>query len=397
VQLRIHDAVDEIAQAAWDGLVDARATPFLRWHWLEALETSGCVKPETGWQPCHLSLWRQQELIAVAPAYFKDGSDGDFSRDWGWAEAAMRARIRYYPKLTLTIPFTPCTGRRILVAPGEDRAECERIIVAGARELAEKAGASSVHVLFPLPDEADALEQLGLAKRVSYQYHWRNPGYADFGEFLARFDSKRRNQAKRERAAALQQGLKIRTLRAAELQAAPQKWADAAFDLHRHTVDKLMWGRRWINRAFYRRVVERMPENLELVVAEHASDGKLVAGAFNVASKTHLYGRYWGCFEEHRFLHFNVCMYHSIAECISRGVQVFEGGAGGEHKIPRGFEPAETYSSHVFLDERLEAPIRRYIEQEAEERARALEHWRTHTPILKPAPNAANNKDQAAS
>jgi predicted N-acyltransferase len=397
VQLRIHDAIDEIAQPAWDGLVDARATPFLRWHWLEALETSGCVTSETGWQPCHLSLWRKHDLIAAAPAYFKDGSDGDFSRDWGWAEAAMRARIRYYPKLTLTIPFTPCTGRRILVAPGEDRAECERLIMAGARGLAEKAGASSVHVLFPLPDESEALERLGLARRVSYQYHWRNPGYADFEQFLARFDSKRRNQAKRERAAALQQGLNIRTLRTAELKAAPQKWADAAFDLHRHTVDKLMWGRRWINRAFYRRVVERMPENLELVVAEHKSDGKLVAGAFNVASDTHLYGRYWGCFEEHRFLHFNVCMYHSIGECIRRGVQVFEGGAGGEHKIPRGFEPAETFSSHVFLDARLEVPIRQYIEREAEERARALEHWRTHTPILKPAPNAANTKDQAAS
>jgi uncharacterized protein len=391
VQVKISDGIAEIPEAAWDALVDARATPFLRWAWLEALESSGCVAPETGWQPCHLSLWKKGALIAAAPAYFKDGSDGDFSRDWGWAEAAMRARIQYYPKLTLTIPFTPCTGRRVLVAPGEDRAECERVILAGARKLAEEAGASSVHVLFPLADEADAFARLGLAKRVSYQYHWRNAGYRDFDEFLQRFDSKRRNQAKRERAAAEQQGLTIRTLRAAELSAAPQKWADAAFDLHRNTVDKLMWGRRWINRAFYRRVVERMPEHLELVAAERKSDGKLVAGAFNVASQTHLYGRYWGCFEQHRFLHFNVCMYHSIQECIRRGVQVFEGGAGGEHKIPRGFEPAETFSSHVFLDARLEVPIRQFIAREAEERARALEHWRTHTPILKPAPNASNN------
>jgi uncharacterized protein len=132
-------------------------------------------------------------------------------------------------------------------------------------------------------------------------------------------------------------------------------------------------------------VVEHMPENLELVVAERHDDGKLVAGAFNVASKTHLYGRYWGCFEEYRFLHFNVCMYHSIAECIRRGVQVFEGGAGGEHKIPRGFEPAETFSSHLFLDERLDRPIREFIAREADERMRALEHWRQHTPILKKA------------
>jgi uncharacterized protein len=391
LQLRIHETIAEIPERAWDALLDESATPFLRWAWLEALENSGCVTGETGWQPCHLSLWRGTDLVAAAPAYFKDGSDGDFSRDWGWAEAAMRARIPYYPKLTLTVPFTPCTGRRVLVAPGEDRAACERLIINGARKLAEEGGASSVHVLFPVEDEADSLAELGLAKRVSYQYHWQNAGYASFDEFLARFDSKKRNQVKRERAEAAKQGLAIRTLRLQELSAAPQKWADAAFDLHRHTVDKLMWGRRWINRAFYRRVVERMPENLELVIAERESDGKLVAGAFNVASKTRLYGRYWGCFEDHRFLHFNVCMYHSIDQCIRRGVQVFEGGAGGEHKIPRGFEPSETFSSHVFADARLDLPIRQFIAREAEERARALEHWRTRSPILKPAPIASNN------
>jgi predicted N-acyltransferase len=384
----------EIDRQAWDALVDERATPFLRWSWLAAMESSGCVTAETGWQPCHLTLWRAGRLIAAAPTYIKDGSDGDFSRDWGWAEAAQRARIRYYPKLTITVPFTPCTGRRILVALGEDRAACLRALCAGAREVAAEAGASSVHVLFPLPDEAEELAAAGLSRRVSFQYHWRNAGYRNFDEFLGRFDSKKRNQAKRERAAPAQQGIAIRTLRTDELRADPRRWADAAFDLHRATVDKLMWGRRWLNRAFYRQVVEQLPEHLEMVIATRMSDGELIAGAFNVASATHLYGRYWGCFEDHRFLHFNVCMYHSIDECIRRGVQVFEGGAGGEHKIPRGFEPAETYSSHLFLDARLDVPIRQFIAREAEERARALEHWRTHTPILKPP---AVVKDQAAS
>jgi predicted N-acyltransferase len=395
VEIQVHDAISAIAQPAWDALLDAEATPFLRWHWLEALEASGCVAARTGWQPCHLSLWRGKELIAAAPAYLKEDSDGDFSRDWGWAQGVERAGLRYYPKLELTVPFTPCTGRRILVRAGEDRAECQRRILAGARELAQRTGASSVHVLFPHGDEAAELERHGLARRVSYQYHWRNAGYGGFDDFLARFDSKKRNQAKRERNEAAKQGLAIRTLREAELRQHPHKWADAAYELHRTTVDKLMWGRRWINRAFYRRVTERMPENLELVVAERRDDGKLVAGAFNVASKTHLYGRYWGCFEEHRFLHFNVCMYHSIDECIRRGVQVFEGGAGGEHKIPRGFEPAETFSSHLFLDARLDRPIRDFIAREAEERARALAYWREHTPILKPA--AAPDKDRVAS
>jgi uncharacterized protein len=383
VEIRIYDAIEKVPQPAWDALADGNATPFLRWHWLDALESSGCATSATGWQPCHLTLWRGSELVAAAPAYIKEDSDGDFSRDWGWADAAMRARIPYYPKLTLTVPFTPCTGRRVLVRAGEDRAEVTELLVAGARQVAEKFGLSSVHALFPLADEARDLERAGLARRVSYQYHWRNDGYKSFDEFLARFGSKKRNQAKRERASVAQHGLGLRTLREAELRAEPKKWADAAYDLHRSTVDKLMWGRRWINRAFYRRVVEHMPENLELVVAERHDDGKLVAGAFNVASKTHLYGRYWGCFEEYRFLHFNVCMYHSIEQCIARGVQVFEGGAGGEHKIPRGFEPSETFSSHLFLDERLDRPIREFIAREADERVRALEHWRQNTPILK--------------
>ena len=385
MELRVYDAIEQVPQPAWDALADGKATPFLRWHWLEALEKSGCATGATGWQPCHLTLWRGDELVAAAPAYIKEDSDGDFSRDWGWADAAMRARIAYYPKLVLTVPFTPCTGRRVLVRAGEDRAELTEILVGGALQLAKQMGLSSVHALFPLADEARELEAVGLARRVSYQYHWRNDGYRGFDEFLARFGSKKRNQAKRERASVAQHGLGLRTLREAELRDEPKKWADAAYELHRSTVDKLMWGRRWINRAFYRRVVEHMPENLELVVAERLSDSKLVAGAFNVASKTHLYGRYWGCFEEYRFLHFNVCMYHSIEECIRRGVQVFEGGAGGEHKIPRGFEPAETFSSHLFLDERLDRPIRDFIAREAEERVRALEHWRQNTPILKRA------------
>jgi predicted N-acyltransferase len=385
VEIRVYDSIDQVPEAAWDALADGKATPFLRWAWLEALEASGCATGKSGWQPCHLTLWRGDELVAAAPAYIKEDSDGDFSRDWGWADAAMRARIPYYPKLVLTVPFTPCSGRRVLVRAGEDRAELTEILVAGALQVAKQAGVQSVHALFPLEEEARQLEEVGLARRVSYQYHWRNDGYRSFDDFLARFGSKKRNQAKRERASVAQHGLGLRTLREAELRDEPKKWADAAYELHRSTVDKLMWGRRWINRAFYRRVVERMPENLELVVAERHSDGKLVAGAFNVASKTHLYGRYWGCFEEYRFLHFNVCMYHSIEECIRRGVQVFEGGAGGEHKIPRGFQPAETFSSHLFLDERLDRPIRDYIAREADERMRALEEWQKNSPIFKKA------------
>lgn len=375
-------AIDEVPRAAWDALVDSAATPFVRWDFLAALERSGCATEATGWLPRHLTLWRGERLIAAAPAYVRADSDGDFSRDWGWADAAHRAGIPYYPKLTITVPFTPVTGRRFLVAADESRAACVGELVKAARALAADEGATSVHVLFPGADEARELEAAGLARRVAFQYHWRNAGYRDPEEFLARFSSKKRNQARRERAAPARQGITIRTVRGDELASDPLKWGRAAYELHRSTVDKLMWGRRWLNRAFYEHVFEHLTPSLELVEARR--DGQLIAGAFNVATPTHLFGRYWGCFEEHPFLHFNVCLYHSIDECIRRGVGTFEGGAGGEHKIARGFEPAETYSAHAFLDERLEVPLRSYIEREAAERQVALARWRAESPILRP-------------
>jgi predicted N-acyltransferase len=372
VSLRIHRSIAEIAEAEWDALVDGE-NPFMRWAWLEALEHAGCVRD---WHPHHLTLWEGGRLVAAAPAYLKDHSDGDFSRDWGWADAAARAGIAYYPKLTLTVPFTPVTGRRILVAPGVDRDAAVAAIAEGARALAKAEGATSIHVLFPGEAECDELVRAGLAKRISFQYHWKNNNYRDISDFLSRFDSKHRNQIKRERAQPARDGVTLRTIR----RPGPE-WARPMFELHRSTVDKLMWGRRWLNRAFYERVFARMPEPLEVVAAE--KDGRLVAGAFNVATPTHLFGRYWGCFEEYKFLHFNVCLYHSLEECITRGVQVFEGGAGGEHKLSRGFEPVETWSAHQFLDARLEAPIRSYLLREVEERAAQLAHWRAQSPILK--------------
>jgi predicted N-acyltransferase len=381
VKLEAHRSIDAIPEEAWNALAPRKDAPLVSWAWLDALEKSGCVGGDSGWHPVHLTLRRGKTIVAAAPAYFQESSDGDFARDWGWASSSERAGIRYYPKLSITVPFTPVTGPRFLIAPGEDRAQCIRELIEGAKSLAKKEKASSVHVLFCSPSEAREAEAAGLTRRVSFQYHWRNDGYSDPDDFLARFDSKKRNQARRERAAPSAQGIAIRTVRGDELAKDPRTWADAAYALHRSTLEKLMWGRGWLNQDFYRRVFARMAESLEIVEARR--DGNLVAGAFNVATPTHLYGRYWGCFEEHKFLHFNVCLYHSIDECIRRGVQVFEGGAGGEHKLARGFEPAETYSGHYFLDHRLQLPLADYIAHEAVEREAAVARWRETTPILK--------------
>ena len=378
---RALNAIAEVDRAAWDALADAKATPFVRWDFLHALEASGCASRRTGWTPRHPTLWRGGHLVAAAPGYLKDDSDGDFSRDWDWAQAAERAGLRYYPKLVLTVPFTPCTGRRILVAAGEDRAVLVQALLREAAAFCEEEGTASLHALFP--DEGEAVEhaRAGLAARVSYQFHWRNRGYRGVDDFLARFNAKKRAMLRREMAAPQKQGISIRTVRGDELAQDRLRWARAAHDLHRSTVDKLMWGRRWLNEKFYELVFAAMPGDVEVVAAEKG--GRLIAGAFNVRSATRLYGRYWGCFEEHPFLHFNVCYYHSIAECIARGVEVFEGGAGGEHKLSRGFEPSLTWSAHRALDPRLDDALRGHLRAETPQRAEAIERYRAESGIFK--------------
>ena len=377
-ELRVVSTLDDLPGAAWDALLGSGRTPFERHAFLHALEKSRCAAPGSGWVPRHLTLWRAGRLVAAAPAYLKEDSDGDFARDWDWASVAGRSGLPYYPKLCLTIPFTPVTGARVLVAPGADRTRCVSAILDGARDFCARENIPTLQVLFPDESQARELEAAGLALRVSHQFHWRNEGYKTADDFLARFNSKRRHMLKRERGAAAEQGISIRTVRSPELD---DRWARAAYALHRSTVDKLMWGRRWLNEDFYRRIFASMPEDLEVVAAE--KDGRLVAGAFNVQTPTHLYGRYWGCFEDHRFLHFNVCLYHSIDECIRRGVQVFEGGAGGEHKLPRGFLPAVTWSAHESLDRRLDKAMRGFLHQETPERRRSIARFAEESPIFK--------------
>ncbi len=368
--LRVHRSITDVPEADWDALDGARSTPFTRWAFLEALEHAGCAAPRAGWDPRHLTVWRDGKLLAAAPAYIKRDSEADFSRDWGFADFAMRSGVRYYPKLVITVPITPVTGRRILVAPGEDRAAMVASIVEGARALAHEERLASIHVLFPDAEEARVLEAAGLARRVGMQGHWRNRGYADVGAWLASLRSKTRYLARKERSLPAAQGITIRTVRGPELAAERIQWGRTVGELYMATINKLMWGRSWLNPAFFARIFERMPERLEVVAAYRG--GRVVAGAFNASSDSHLYGRYWGCHEEHPGLHFNVCLYHSIEDCIGRGLSVFEGGAGGEHKLHRGFDLAATHSAHAFMDPRLDGAIREYLVVETNAREAEL-------------------------
>ena len=383
LDVRILASIADVAAEEWDALFahePARASPFVRHAFLDAAERSGSASPRTGWRARHLVVTRRGRVVAAAPAYQKRGSEGDFSRDWEWASAAARASVPFYPKLVVGAPFTPAGGRRLLAAPGEDRGAALAALVDAVRRLAERDGLGAVEVLFPDADEAREWEAAGFALRVDFQYHWRNQGYRSMDEFLARFPSKRRNAIRRERRAPEEQGIAIRTVGGAELARDPAGWARDLHRLHEATTDKMAWGMRWVNRAFYEGVIGGLPDAVEVVEARRG--GRLVAMAFNLASAERLYGRYWGCAEEHPFLHFNVALYHSIEQCIARGVKVFEGGAGGEHKLARGFEPAETWCAFLFTDARLDAAVRRHLEEERALRAGAVARWREEHPRL---------------
>jgi predicted N-acyltransferase len=373
-QLKVHRSIGEVPEVGWNALLDDEAAPFLEWGWLEALESSGSVAPRNGWEPRHLTLWRGHRLVAAAPAYAKSDSNGEFVFDFSWATASERVGIPYYPKLVLAAPLTPATGRRFLVLPGEDRAVRTRELARGALELAHAESFSSVHVLFPTAEEAGALEALGFAVRHGVQYHFLNAGYRTPEDVLQRFNSKRRNQIRRERRAPAAQGLEIRTVRGDGLAEVDPK---EAFRLYRSTVEKFVWGRQYLTASFFAKVLERFRHRVELVQARRGD--RVVAQAFNLSSDQVLYGRYWGCFEEVPFLHFNVCIYAGMDETVRRGLLRFEPGAGGEHKLVRGFTPSLTYSAHALFHPGLDRAVREFLAHERAAIASGMPAWQAET------------------
>ena len=381
VELRIVQSMADIPRKAWDRLLRPGDRPFLSWTFLEALERTGCVAPDRGWLPFHLTAWAPGgDLLAAAPAYIKNDGMGDFSRDWAFGDAVRAAGGRFYPKLVVGVPFSPVTGRRILTSDGVDPTLAARMLMQLAAHTAREVGIASVHVLYHAPTEVEAFASAGLAQRVMVQYHWHNYDYRAPEDWLARLRSKRRTQCRRERREPNRQGITIRTVREAEIASDPERWAATAFELYGTTCDRYMWGGRYLNRDLFGDLFARLDGEVELVIAER--EDRVIAGAINLRSPTHLYGRYWGCHEHHRFLHFNVCLYHSIDECIERGVEVFEGGAGGEHKISRGFEPAPVYSSHLFLDDKLNSLLAAALERDAARHLEGIEAWRRDRPQL---------------
>ncbi len=362
LEFRTHERISQIGASAWQTLVGEDCLPFLRYEWLSALEDTGCIEPDRGWLAMHVAAYENGELVGIAPTYVKGNSEGEFVFDHAWARYAEGSlRREYYPKLIVAVPFTPATGPRLLIKPGADRERIARGFAEALKQIAERISASSVHVLFPERAQVAELTGAGYLERHGVQFHWRNAGYQKFDDFLARFNSKRRNQIRREMREMKDRDVEIEVLTGKSL--GPER-ADFIFDFYRHTVEKFYYGRQYLNRAFFEQVCSTMPEHLHVVVASDASSKKPIAGAFNLLGRRALYGRYWGTLEERPFLHFNVCFYRGIEECIARGLDLFEPGAGGEHKLARGFEPSLTYSAHAFHDRRLGAAIAEFLGRE---------------------------------
>lgn len=359
IRVQVLDSITDIPAAQWDTLAGPTAPPFVKHAWLAAMEESGSAQRETGWAPHHLTLWRGDTLVAASPAYRKYHSMGEYIYDYAWAQAAARMGVEYYPKLVIGAPLSPATAPRFLVAPGEHVRDARHALMEAAIESAREEGCSSLHVLYPTEEEADFLEQSGMARRMTLQFHWKNPGYSTYEDYLARFSSKRRHQLRRERGAAEEQGITLRTVSGAEL--GPEH-ARRAHAFYAATCERYAWGQVQLTPDFFARVFRAMPAAMQMVEAVRST--KVIAGAFNVASPERLYGRYWGCFEEHPFLHFHVCLYHSVEECIRAGRKVFEPGAGGEHKISRGFEPTAVHSAHLIFDQNLNRSVRDFLRRE---------------------------------
>jgi len=367
-KIELLDGVASVPREEWNALV-AGESPFLEWDWLASLEHAGTVGPDTGWLPRALVVRDGGRLLAACPLYLKSHSEGEFVFDWGWADAAERAGIRYYPKLLVGIPFTPVSGARFLVASGEERSVWVRRLGAALRDLCDSNGFSGVHVNFTHIDETEPLREEGYLLRVGFQYHWNNDGFEGFDDYLARFRSKRRNQIKRERREMDDRDVRIETYVG---DAIDDDLFEPMYRFYRATVDGHYYGRPYLNTDFFDLLRERFKHRLCFVVARHG--GEAIAGTVNVTKNRVLYGRYWGTTRPLRHLHFNVCYYAAIEHCIEAGIDRFEPGAGGDYKYLRGFDAQPTYSLHYLRDRRLNDAVARFLEAEREEADHVIQH-----------------------
>jgi predicted N-acyltransferase len=375
--VRVVRRINKIPREVWDGLLQDDS-PFMKWDWLDALEQAQCVTDETGWAPHHLVVEREQAIIGVCPLYLKSHSMGEFVFDHEWAAYATRAGIQYYPKMLVGVPFTPVSGSRFLTDTQEDRNSVVALLGRALMEICDNNELSSVHINFCREDELAALEQVGFIPKIGLQFHWQNQCYQSFDDYLGAFKSGRRNKIRRERRELTHQGISIRALDLAELN---PEVLNTMFQLYKQHIDKLYYGRQYLNSQFFAELLKRPFPHICPIVAER--EGRIIAGTFNIRGLEALYGRYWGAFEDHRYLHFNVCYYAAIEHCIQEGLNRFEAGAGGSFKGLRGLEPAKTYSAHYVRDEGFRKALTRYLDEERSDTVARQEMLLENSPLKK--------------
>ncbi|MGH1576682.1 GNAT family N-acetyltransferase [Planktotalea sp.] len=366
VEIKVIGSLNEVEAADWDacacpetGAGGAPIDPFTTHRFLLALENSGSVGQGTGWQPQYLLAQANGLLIAVAPLYLKSNSQGEYIFDHNWAHAYENAGGCYYPKLQIAVPFTPVTGRRLLVRPDFEETG-QAALIQGAVQLAANNELSSLHITFCTEEEMRAGSQMGLMARASQQFHWINKGYTSFDDFLMSLSSRKRKNIRKEREKANSFGGEVLSLTGEQIK--PEHW-DAFWQFYQDTGAR-KWGTPYLTRQFFDLVQDTMRDDVVLYLAER--DGVPVAGALNFIGRDALFGRYWGCTEDHPCLHFELCYYRAIDEAIGRGLSRVEAGAQGEHKLARGYLPVTTHSLHWVGDAGFADAIARYLVAERE-------------------------------
>jgi predicted N-acyltransferase len=358
VRTVVLDSIDSVQASDWNR-VTGTSHPFLRHEFLAALERHGCVGERYGWLPRHITAIDDSgRLCGVVPLYLKHNSYGEFVFDWAWADAYHRAGLPYYPKLVSSIPYTPVTGARILVAPDADYDGVMTTLVDAALSLTETSGASSLHWLFTSAAETGLLVERGLLRRTGCHFHWHNDNYRSFDDFLARLSSRKRKKIRRERRYVEEAGIRMQILHGTA--ATHEQW-QTMYRFYRSTFEKKS-GIPTLSLGFFEEISRTMGEQVVLVFA--LLENRPVAGAIMLRGETALYGRHWGCLAEYHSLHFETCYYQGIEYAITHRLELFEPGAQGEHKISRGFLPAYTWSAHWIRDAQFRTAIAHYLEQE---------------------------------
>ena len=374
MDISIHTSLEDIPAEHWNALVDVD-NPFARHEFLIALERHQAVGEKFGWLPQYITAYKNDDLLGAVPMYLKDNSYGEFVFDWDWADAWQRSGLEYYPKLVVAIPYTPATGRRLLLRNEKDEQTADALIDA-ATTHAQHLNLSSLHWLFTDKTDTQRFQQHpDYRLRLACQFHWQNQDYKNFDDYLSCLTSKKRKLIKRERRQVRDQNINLEILHGHEV--SDEQW-QIFHAFYCSTFDKKS-GYATLSLSFFQELSKTMPDNIVLVMAKH--QGEYVASAFNIRGKNVLYGRHWGCSEDFHSLHFEACYYQGLDYCITHRLQRFEPGAQGEHKISRGFLPTPTWSAHWIAHPQFRQAIKQFLQRETIDMQHYIKELAQHSPF----------------